>query len=160
MELRRPEIEQFLYREARLMDQHAFAEWEDLWTDDGVYWIPCAHDSNPTTDVSILYADRKGITIRLSRMKSSNMYTQDPRSVLSRVVSNIEIYPEGENEAITHSTFNITEFRRRGHKTWQITWAGRSEHRLRNGANGWKMAYKKATLINSDGEIPPLGFLV
>lgn len=160
MEISRHEIEQFLFREARLMDEHSFTEWEELWTDEGVYWIPCAHDSNPKTAVSILYADRVGISTRLGRMKSSNMYTQDPRSVLSRVVSNIEIYPDGEDKATTYSAFNITEFKRRGHKTWQYTWAGRTEHHLSKNNGKWKMAYKKATLINSDGEIPPLGFLV
>lgn len=111
------EIEQFLYREARYMDEHSFSEWEEMWTDDGVYWVPCAHDSDPMTDVSILYADRRGITIRLGRMKSRAMWAQDPRSILSRVVGNIEIYPDGDNAAKTHSTFNITEFKRRGHKT-------------------------------------------
>lgn len=160
MQPEQQKIEQFLYREARYMDQHMFNEWEALWTDDGVYWVPCAHDSDPEKDVSILYADRRGITIRLGRMKSRAMYAQDPRSLLSRVISNVEIYADDDSAATVHSTFNITEFKRRGHQTRQITWAGRSEHKLRNQNGEWKMAYKKVTLLNSDGEIPALGFLV
>ncbi|HEY0674622.1 MAG TPA: aromatic-ring-hydroxylating dioxygenase subunit beta, partial [Immundisolibacter sp.] len=66
----REDIEQFLYREARLMDEHRFEDWEALWTDDGVYWVPCAHDGAPDTDVAIIYADRAAITRRLLRMKS------------------------------------------------------------------------------------------
>lgn len=160
MSVDRTQIEQWLFREARLMDGFCLPEWEALWTDDGVYWIPCAHDSDPFKDVSIIYADRDGITRRLGRMKSSAMYTQDPRSIISRVVSNIEIYPDGDDKVTTHSTFNVTEFKRRGRESWHYTWAGRAEHRLRRANGDWKMAYKKATLINSDGEIPPLGFLV
>lgn len=161
MDFSRPEIEEFLYREARFMDQHKFDEWEALWSDKGVYWIPCAHDSNPMTDVSILYADRPGITTRLGRMKSKAMWVQDPRSLVSRVIGNIEIYPGEDNGAlVTYSTFNITEFKRRGHKTRQTTWAGHSEHHLSKYDGQWRMDYKKATLINSDGELPAVAFLV
>ena len=157
----RTEIEMFLFREARFMDQHKFAEWEALWSDKGVYWLPCAHDSDPMTDVSIIYADRTNISTRLGRMKSRHMYVQDPRSVVSRIVGNIEIYPAEQGEGVvTHSSFNITEFKRRGHITKQITWAGHSEHHLRQVDGQWLMDYKKATLINSDGELPALGFLV
>jgi 3-phenylpropionate/cinnamic acid dioxygenase small subunit len=156
----REEIEQFLYHEARLMDEHRFEEWEALWADDGVYWVPCAHDGTPDTDVALIYADRAALTRRLLRMKSGAMYIQDPRSVLARLVGNVEIYPEGDAAARVHSTFNITEFRRRGHKTWLRTWAGRSEHHLRRVDADWKMAFKKVLLVNSDGEPPALGFLV
>ena len=34
------DVTQFIYREARLQDEHAYSDWEALWTDDGVYWIP------------------------------------------------------------------------------------------------------------------------
>ena len=30
----------FVYKEARLQDEHAYEAWESLWTDDGVYWVP------------------------------------------------------------------------------------------------------------------------
>lgn len=93
-------------------------------------------------------------------MKSGAMYIQDPRAELARLVGNVEIYPDGASAARVHSTFNITEFRRRGHKTWLRTWAGRSEHHLRQVDGAWKMAFKKVLLVNSDGELPALGFLV
>ena len=34
------DVEQLIYREARYQDEHAYDEWEALWTDDGVYWVP------------------------------------------------------------------------------------------------------------------------
>ncbi|MBV1961192.1 MAG: hypothetical protein KUG52_04310 [Immundisolibacteraceae bacterium] len=161
MDIPRTEIEAFLYREARFMDQHKFVEWEAMWSDKGVYWMPCAADSDPMTDVSILYADRAGISTRLGRMKSRNMYVQDPRSIMSRIIGNIEIYPaESGDGVVTYSAFNITEFKRRGHVTKQITWAGHSEHHLRQVDGEWLMDYKMAKLINSDGELPAVGFLV
>jgi benzoate/toluate 1,2-dioxygenase beta subunit len=42
----REQIEVFLYREARLIDEHRYDEWLSLWTDDGVYWVPCNEDDS------------------------------------------------------------------------------------------------------------------
>ena len=38
--LTRTEVEDFLYREARLADENDYDGWEALWTDDAVYWVP------------------------------------------------------------------------------------------------------------------------
>ena len=34
------EIQQFLVREARLLDERRFVDWLELFTDDVVYWMP------------------------------------------------------------------------------------------------------------------------
>ena len=52
MAVDRQAVEQFLYREARLMDESRYEEWEALWADDGVYWVPCNDDD---TDPNIAY---------------------------------------------------------------------------------------------------------
>ena len=36
----RLEVEDFLYHEARLLDERRFHEWLDLFTEDLVYWMP------------------------------------------------------------------------------------------------------------------------
>ena len=36
----RLEVEDFLYHEARLLDERRFHEWLDLFTEDVVYWMP------------------------------------------------------------------------------------------------------------------------
>ena len=40
-------VEAFLYTEARLADEARYAEWEALWEDDAIYWVP-AHPSGDT----------------------------------------------------------------------------------------------------------------
>ena len=34
------ELIDFVVNEARLLDDKRYAEWLDLWTDDGIYWVP------------------------------------------------------------------------------------------------------------------------
>ena len=127
MALNRNEIENFLYREARLMDEHQYDEWEALWTDDAIYWVPCGgEDTDPTKDVSIIYDDRARIAGRLVRLKSGAAWAQDPQSRLRRVVSNIEAYEEDDGTITVYSNFVLAEVRRRSVDSWQDMWVGRT----------------------------------
>jgi len=153
----RHQVENFLYREARLMDQHAYDEWFALWAEDALYWIPCNDDDiDPERHVSIVYENRRGLEDRIARLKSGAAYAQDPKSRLSRVVSNVEIEEMAAGELIVHSTFNVTALRRRR----MDTFAGRAIHKLRPDGDSFKIASKKILLINNDAVINNLTFLI
>lgn len=153
----RSQIESFLYREARLMDGHAYDEWLALWTDDALYWVPSNDDDiNPERHVSIVYENRAGLEDRIARLKSGAAYAQDPKSRLSRVVSNVEIEDGANGEVIVNSTFNLTALRRRR----MDIFAGRSIHKLRRERDSFKISYKKVLLINNDEVIHNLTFLI
>jgi benzoate/toluate 1,2-dioxygenase subunit beta len=148
-------IEQFLYREARLMDAHAFDEWLALWSEDAIYWLPCnLDDYDPARHVSLVYEDHDGLRDRIDRLKSGLAWAQDPKSRLSRVVSNIEI--EAGEPITVHSTFNITASR--GGRLEVI--AGRSEHSLRRTSEGLRIAFKKVMLVDNDEVMSNLTFLI
>lgn len=157
MLLDRQRIEQFLYREARLMDTHAYDEWLALWSDDALYWVPSNDDDiDPQRHVSIVYENKTRMEDRIHRLKSGVAYAQDPKSRLSRVVANIEI-AEGEgNEIVVHSVFNLTAVRRGRIDTF----AGRTIHKLRPEGEDLKIVYKKVLLVNNDEVINNLTFLV
>src|SRR5216683_5355373 len=153
----RHKVENFLYREARLMDQHAYDEWLALWTDDAIYWVPCNEDDfDPERHVSIVYENKARLEDRIARLKSGAAYAQDPKTRLSRVVSNMEIEDENDNEVIVRSTFNVTALRRGR----MDTFAGRAVHKLRMEGESFKLAYKKVLLINNDVVIHNLTFLI
>ena len=161
MAIDRNEIENFLYREARLMDEHQYEEWEALWTDDAIYWVPCGgEDTDPNRDVSIIYDDRPRLAARMGRLKSGAAWAQDPKSRLRRVVSNVEIYEEADGDITVYSNFILCEVRMRSVDSWQDMWAGRTTHRLRRDNGALQMAYKKVALVNNDIEIPTLWILV
>ena len=153
----RYQVERFLYREARLMDEHAYDEWLALWTDDALYWVPCNEDDyDPERHVSIVYENRARLEDRVTRLKSGAAYAQDPKSRLSRVVSNVEIEGENADELMIHSTFNLTALRRGR----MDTFAGRVVHKLRREGDSFKIAFKKVLLINNDIVIHNLTFLI
>src|SRR5208337_1905717 len=86
------EIEQFLYREARLLDEGRFDEWLDLFTADAVYWLPAGQgDTHPDRQVSIIYDTRQEMERRVARLQSGYAHAQDPPSRTHRIVSNVEL---------------------------------------------------------------------
>lgn len=149
-------VERFLYREARLMDEHRYKEWLALWTADGVYWVPCNEDEiDPRRHVSIIYDDRERLEQRIDRLASGSVLAQDPKPRMRRVVANIE-WEEKSGEVEAQSNFVLAWARG---ETQQL-WAGRTLHILRREGDALKMRFKKVMLVNADQEMPLLQFLV
>ena len=76
---------------------------------------------------------------------------------MPRIVSNIEILERPDGIVEAQSNFVLGELRR-GH---QDVFIGRTIHRLRpDGAGGYRIAEKKVLLLNNDGFIDNLTFLI
>jgi 3-phenylpropionate/cinnamic acid dioxygenase small subunit len=140
------------------MDEHRYAEWEALWDEDAVYWVPVkAEEYDPDRHVSIIYDRRDGIRVRVERLVSGLAYTQEPQSQVRRILSNVRLLGAGEEGIDVASNFIALEYRR---GRW-TTWGGRSDHRLRPGGEaGFRIARKKVVLVGCDTDLPPLQFLV
>jgi benzoate/toluate 1,2-dioxygenase beta subunit len=152
------EIEAFLYKEARLADENRYDEWTALWTDDAIYWVPAnLDDYDPREHISLIYDDRERIQDRVDRLKSGAAWSQEPRSRVRRVVSNIEIEPPNEKGEITASSNFVLGDLRRG---MQAVYFARQIHRLRPTPNGLRLAYKKVMLLNNNEPIHNLSFIV
>ncbi len=52
------EVEQFLYREARLLDERRFHEWLELFADDVRYWMPVRMSRYPKASKAIAILDQ------------------------------------------------------------------------------------------------------
>src|ERR1700759_19182 len=87
----RSAVEDFLYMEARLLDNRQFEEWMDLFTDDALYWVPAGRDDiDPSRHVSIIHDDKTAMAVRIKRLRSGHAYAQDPASRVHRLISNVE----------------------------------------------------------------------
>jgi 3-phenylpropionate/cinnamic acid dioxygenase small subunit len=149
-------VERFLYREARLMDGHAYDDWLSLWDEDATYWVPCnADDIDPTQNVSVIYDRRGQLRGRIQRLKETSwLREQAPR--LKRLVSNIEIESATDSEMIVNSAFILAEL----HHHHQILWAGSATHRLIPNGDSFKIKSKKVVLLNNNEPLPNLLFLI
>ena len=151
------EVTQFVYREARLQDEHAYDAWEALWTEDGVYWVPAnGEGGDPEQCMSIIYDNRSRIALRIRQYHTGKRFSQTPRSRLRRLVSNIEILEHDDTEVRVTSNAMVFESSTRG----DILWASRNEYRLRRVEGGWRMALKKVVLVNNQTALFTMAFLI
>ncbi|WP_201305583.1 aromatic-ring-hydroxylating dioxygenase subunit beta [Alcanivorax sp. S71-1-4] len=151
------EVTQFIYREARLQDEHAYDDWEALWTDDGVYWIPANGDAcDPERDMSIVYDNRSRIALRIRQLHTGKRHAQAPRSRLRRVVSNIELLePAGDEIRVTCNAM-VFESNLRD----DTVWASRNEYQLRRVDGALRMVRKTVNLVNNDKALFSMSFLI
>ncbi len=151
------EVQQFVFREARLQDIHDYDAWEELWSDDAIYWVPAnGTDTDPERDMSLIYDNRSRISLRIRQLKTGRRHSQTPPSQLARVVSNFELIESDNNDIKVMCNAQIFETNLRG----DTMWASRNEYSLRRINGELKMAYKKVVLINNNKPIYTLSFLV
>ena len=149
-------VEQFLYLEARLQDEHRYNEWEALWAeDDTLYWVPRREGGDPAREVSYIYDNRPRLASRIRQLNTGIRHAQAPQSGLRRLISNIEIAGHAEGIEV-QSNFILIESRR----TQLITWAGRTTHFLVPSGATFRIRRKTVLLVNSDEAIDNLAFLV
>ena len=151
------EVTQFIYREARFQDDHAYDDWESLWTDDGVYWIPAnGEGGDPEKEMSIVYDNRSRIALRIRQFHTGKRFSQTPQSRLRRIVSNVEILQHDGDQLLVTSNAMVFESTVRG----DTVWASRNEHTLRREGDTLRMARKKVVLVNNETALYSMAFLI
>jgi len=154
-------VVEFLYREARLADEARYAEWLALWTDDGVYWVPATTDpsADPQKHLSHIYDNRARLDTRVKLLQTGHRYSQEPASLMRRLISNIEVQAAGDDELVAGSNFVLAELAIQA-KREMHWWVGRTTHRLRRVDGDLRMSRKKVVLINAAEPLPNLSFLI
>lgn len=142
-------VEQFLYRQAALVDDRRFEEWIDLFTDDGKYWMPAGENQETAEGVpNIFYEDKFLMEMRMKRVLHPNAHSQAPEQRLSRVVSNVMIQSEdGNGDVVVQSKFHCVEYR----LETQRYFAGKYTHHLKKTGDGYRIAMQRVDLANVEG---------
>jgi benzoate/toluate 1,2-dioxygenase beta subunit len=152
-------VEDFLYEEARLADEHRYEEWEALWTDDAVYWVPAAggKDTDPERQASYIYDNRVRLRTRVGMLRTGEKFSQLPKSGLVRTLSNIMV--EGQDgddgDIYTSANFILLESRRE-----MIIWGGTTYYRLRPDSGSFKLVEKMIVLVNHKEPMRKMSFIL
>lgn len=141
-------VEQFLFHEARLLDERRFGEWLALWTEHGRYWVPRFHgQADPFEQISLFWEDAMLREVRVRRLENARNWSQQPPTRSARVLGNVSV--EGLDAAghlIVRSVFQLTEWR-----LAQRQLAGTVHHKLAaTEAGHWKIVLKRVDLVNCD----------
>ncbi len=160
-------VEQFLYREARLLDERRFHDWLQLFTDDVHYGMTARTNRYPRSSKAIAildgarYAeeevdadefglfdeDIRTLTARVARLDTGMAWAEDPPSRTRHLITNIEIAPDASTSELTvHSNFIV--YRSRG-EIEQDFYVGAREDILRRVGGTWKIANRRMILDQS-----------
>ena len=97
-ELMQTAIEQFLYREARLLDDREFEKWLECYHPQAEYWMPAWDDNgelteDPQREISLVYyPNRGGLEDRVFRIRTDrSSATSLPEPRTGHNITNVEI---------------------------------------------------------------------
>ncbi|MGR7995751.1 aromatic-ring-hydroxylating dioxygenase subunit beta [Xanthobacter sp. ZOL 2024] len=106
--LSRADVEDFLFVEADLIDTWQLPAWLELFTENGVYYVPStdvAPDASPDDNLFYIADDRFRLGERVKRLMKRTAHAEFPRSKLRHLVSNVRITERNEDEVRVTSAF-------------------------------------------------------
>ena len=163
----RQEAEDFLYREAQLLDSGRLEEWLALFAANGIYWIPIDEQADPEREPSVIYDDTTQRAKRVFQLLQGSHYAQVPPSRTVHFISNVEVEDGATSREVTlRCNVIVYELRPGDHQELQVDLGrpraviGRCEYRLRYDLAQWTIVLKKVMLIDRDLPLHNLTFIL
>ena len=158
----RLEIEEFLFREADLLDRRCFREWLDLLAPDIAYFMPIRrnvkfgeHDQKENTTegagISWFDEDKWTLTKRVEQIMTGVHYAEEPLSRICHLVSNVQILeaagdPASPSEVTVRSRFLVYKKSMEDENYTNI--CKRTDNHRRQGSE-WRIARREILLDQS-----------
>jgi 3-phenylpropionate/cinnamic acid dioxygenase small subunit len=156
--LLRQEIEEFLYREAELLDERRYEEWLELLSDDIRYWMPMRRNvrfgelerefTREGLDINWFDEGKVTLTQRVQQILTGVHWAEEPLSRLCHMISNIQLLHVSPSalepvEVTVKCRFLI--YRNRVETETDIL-VGKREDVLRRVDGQWNIAQRKVIL--------------
>ena len=110
-------IAQFLYREARFLDDEQWDQWLACYAPTASFWMPAWDDDDrltedPQSEISLIYyPDRQGLEDRVFRIKTERSSATMPDTRTSHNINNIEVVATDGLEVTVRFNWNTLSFR-------------------------------------------------
>jgi 3-phenylpropionate/cinnamic acid dioxygenase small subunit len=149
----------FVYREARLLDEKRFDEWYELFTEGAHYWMPLTRDQpNGETCTSLFYEDKLLLKVRIERLRHPNAFSQQQPSFCQHVLQqpSLEASDPEASLYVTRTPFMYFETQ----LDRQLILAGVTHHHLICVNGALRIRLKKIELVNCDAAFPSIQLLL
>jgi len=151
------EVEQFLYREARLLDERRLEEWLELLAPEIHYFMPLRRNikygdwdlefSDPETEISYFDEGKDILEGRVRQINTGVHWAEEPVSRFEHLISNVEVTSVDGDEVQANSKFFVYQNR----QTDEVQhFVGRRYDLLRRDADtGFKVVKRKILLAQN-----------
>lgn len=139
----------FAVLEARLIDEHRFEEWLDLYADDGIYWMPLEWgQTDARLTANLMHEDKLLLRVRVERLKGNRTFSQKPKSRCHHVLQTptVDARDEAANAYRLYTPFHYVETR----LDEQTLYAGWAKHHLSVIDGKLRIRLKRVDLVNPD----------
>lgn len=160
---RREEVEDFLYREARLLDEQRLHDWLDLVTEDIDYRVPVrttrergAEQSEFSRDANIFKEEFASLDARVRRFDKEYAWSENPPTRTRRFVTNVEIKAVREADDEIDISSNVLVFRAKEDEVEPDFIAGRRADTLRRVDGELRLAERVVYLDHTVLDTRPL----
>ena len=156
--LLKDQIEEFLYKEAELLDERCFEEWLELLTEDVRYWVPMRRNvkfgdldreyTREGRDINWFDEGKDTLTRRVKQILTGVHWAEEPLSRICHLVSNIQLLqatPSMSDPAEVKVKCRFMVYRNRVETETDIL-VGKREDLLRKVDGQWKIAQRKVIL--------------
>lgn len=144
--LRDYEVTRFYHDEAALLDEHRYAEWVALFTEDTHYFMPLRRTVTRrqqhlefTKPGEIAYFDDNKMVLeaRVAKLATGTAWAEDPPSRTRHLVTNVRVVDDRGDELDAESNFILHRTRLKSEET---TWVGSRKDTLRRDAGSLRIA--------------------
>lgn len=150
-------VEAFLYEEAARADAADYAGWLELWAKDGTYYAPVNEDDGDARlHLSLFNETYAQIETRVRMHLDGHVHAQSPRHRTSRIIGNVRYNVNSTGLVEARAVLNLTAWR----SEKLDIFAGRLVYHLRPEGQSFLMVRKEIYLINNDGYLPNMTFLL
>jgi 3-phenylpropionate/cinnamic acid dioxygenase small subunit len=146
---------EFVYREARLIDEKRFDEWYDMYAEDCRYWMPLMRGQpQGALHTSLFDEDKLMLKIRIERLRNPQSYSQAQPSWCQHILQapSIESRDVESGVVVLRTPFMYIEYQ----QDQQEIYAGVAWHHLKGGGDNVVIALKKIELLNCEAALPSL----
>lgn len=111
------QVSQFLFKEARFLDDEQWDEWLACYAPEASFWMPAWDDDDkltedPQSEISLIYyPDRQGLEDRIFRIKTERSSATMPDTRTSHNISNIEIVEREGSKVTVRFNWNTLSYR-------------------------------------------------
>lgn len=145
----REDLIDFIYAEARMLDEGRFADWLALWLSEGHYWMPLDYrQTDPETVTSLLYEDNFMLRLRVERLEGERTFSQKPKSRCHHVLNRpfVDVFDPAANHYVTTTAMHYVETRLDDQQLLAVT----ARHELKVIDGAILIANKRVDLLNCD----------
>ncbi|MBU0801726.1 MAG: 3-phenylpropionate/cinnamic acid dioxygenase subunit beta [Alphaproteobacteria bacterium] len=151
------ELEQFLFLEAKLLDDRLYADWYALLAEDLVYWAPTRRnrlrrewdlENSKPTELALFNDNKQTLGWKVNQFLTGSHWSEDPPSRTRHLVTNVVIRRTVDSdEFLVRSNFLC--YRNRLERETDM-WVGEREDLLRaTGPRQWQIASRTILIDQS-----------